>query len=85
MKDRGYVELEPTIAYVDEEKCSGCGICVPLCPFQAIEMNERGRAKIDELLCMGCGVCASSCPSRAIRHRHYEYETIRAEILSILN
>ena len=85
MKDRGYVELEPTIAYVDEEKCSGCGICVPLCPFQAIEMNERGRAKIDELLCMGCGVCASSCPSRAIKHKHYEYETIRAEILSILN
>ncbi|ADB58120.1 CoB--CoM heterodisulfide reductase iron-sulfur subunit A family protein [Archaeoglobus profundus] len=84
MIDRGYIELEPTTAYVDEEKCSGCGICIPLCPFQAIEIDERKRAKIDELLCMGCGVCASSCPSRAIKHRLFESETIRAEILSLL-
>ncbi len=84
MINRGYVELEPTTAYVDKEKCSRCGICIPLCPFQAIETDEEGRAKIDELLCMGCGVCVSSCPSRAIKHKHYEYETIRAEILGML-
>jgi len=87
MINKGYVELEPTTAYVDEEKCSGCGICVPLCPFQAIEIvskNGHAKARINELLCMGCGVCASSCPSRAIRHKHFEDNTIRAEILSLL-
>jgi len=87
MINRGFVELEPTTAYVDEEKCSGCGMCVPVCPFQAIEVvsvNGHVRARIDESLCMGCGVCAASCPSRAIRHRLFESETIRAEILSLL-
>lgn len=87
MIKRGYVELEPAIASVNEEKCSGCGICVPLCPVQAIEMiskNGHVIARIDDSLCMGCGVCASSCPSRAIEHRLFDSETIEAEILSLL-
>ncbi len=87
MINRGYFELEPTTAKIDEEKCSGCGICVPLCPFQAIEMVVRdghAKARINENLCMGCGVCVSSCPSRAISHKLFDTDTIRAEILGLL-
>ena len=87
MINRGYFELEPTTAKIDEEKCSGCGICVPLCPFQAIEIvvrDGRVRARINENLCMGCGVCVSSCPSRAIRHKLFDSDTIKAEILGLL-
>lgn len=87
MTNRGYVELEPATAFVNEEKCSGCGICVPLCPVNAIEIVSRDGhavAKIDDSLCMGCGVCVASCPSRAIKHKLYDSETIEAEILSLL-
>jgi indolepyruvate ferredoxin oxidoreductase alpha subunit len=49
--------------HVDQEQCSGCGICVRFgCP--AIEMADE-RASITEL-CSGCGVCAQLCPQGAI-------------------
>jgi indolepyruvate ferredoxin oxidoreductase alpha subunit len=48
---------------VDDELCTGCGICVQFgCP--AIEM-ENEKARINEL-CSGCRVCAQLCPSGAI-------------------
>ncbi len=84
---RGFVELEPNTAYVIEEKCSGCGICVSVCPFGAIKMVEldgKMRARIDEVMCRGCGICASSCPSSAIGQRLFEYEQIIAEIEGLL-
>ncbi len=85
--ERGEIELEPSVSEVDKEKCSGCGICVPLCPYHAISMvryNGRMRAEINPAMCMGCGVCASSCPSRAIKHNLYTTEQIRAEIRALL-
>jgi heterodisulfide reductase subunit A len=84
---RGEIELEPIISHVIEEKCSGCGICVPLCPYNAIslvEVNGKKRAYINPALCMGCGVCVSACPSKAIKQNMFSSEQILAEIRALL-
>jgi len=54
---------------IDEEKCSGCGKCVDVCPVQAMglvsagdwQKPKRKRARVDEELCLGCGVCVRQC------------------------
>jgi len=65
------LEVEPLIANVNEEVCSGCGICVSICGFNAIETisdeNGKTHAKVNEALCKGCGVCVGACPSGAIQ------------------
>ncbi len=52
-------------AKVDEEKCTGCGSCVEVCPTEAISL-EDGKAVINEDECVECGVCAEECPEGAI-------------------
>jgi len=52
-------------AKINADRCSGCGLCVDLCQFEAITMGEQ-TAMIDSLGCEGCGVCAHFCPEQAI-------------------
>lgn len=79
------IETEPYIAEVIEEKCSGCGICVSVCPYNVIKINkEKKTAEIDEGACMGCGICASACPSRAIIQKQFTDDIINAAIQAIL-
>ncbi|ASA78083.1 indolepyruvate ferredoxin oxidoreductase subunit alpha [Thermococcus sp. 5-4] len=48
---------------VNEEKCTGCKICINAYGCPAIYWDaETGKAKIDELMCWGCGGCAQICP-----------------------
>ena len=80
---QGRVRIAPTLAEVHAEKCSGCGICTPLCPYSAITMMDWGgrpRAIVDITQCKGCGVCVSTCPSAAIVLHGYEEEQIMAQI-----
>ncbi|MFC2073122.1 FAD-dependent oxidoreductase [Chloroflexota bacterium] len=56
-----------SVCIVDKRKCSGCGVCQEVCPFNAIEVAaEEKVAVINEALCKGCGICASSCRSGAL-------------------
>jgi len=50
---------------VDEEKCTGCGLCVKACTFDALEVVDK-LAKVDDEKCTYCGVCISACPTDAI-------------------
>ena len=78
-KDR--VEAGGAISIVDKSKCSGCGMCVEVCPFNAIELDpEEGVAVINEALCKGCGVCASSCRGGVLDIKGFNDE----EILSMI-
>lgn len=54
------------IITIDEEKCDGCGLCVPACHEGAIEIID-GKARLrDEILCDGLGDCLGECPQGAI-------------------
>jgi len=62
---------DPLIAYVDENICSGCGICVEICPYEAREMDtRRGISIVHSALCQGCGACIASCPNNACELRN---------------
>lgn len=63
-------------AIYDTEKCVGCGKCVFICPYEAIEWNPIGTPEIQSEACMGCGACAMVCPHQAIELMGYEYESI---------
>jgi Pyruvate/2-oxoacid:ferredoxin oxidoreductase delta subunit len=55
------------VARVDEERCSGCGQCVKLCPFEAFAPHKKkAKARVDPKKCYGCGVCRSACGRDAI-------------------
>lgn len=63
---------EPEIAHVDEEVCSGCGLCVSICAYKAPELDPKKRvARVNEALCEGCGACAALCPSGAMQHKNF--------------
>jgi len=81
------LEMEGSIANVDEELCSGCKICASVCAYNAIEMQEKdGKnvAKVLEALCKGCGTCGSSCPTKAITMGHFTNEQILAQVRASL-
>jgi len=83
--DAGQIELEPNTAYIEEEACSGCKSCIPLCPYTAILFNEeKAKAEITEALCKGCGVCVAACPSGSIKQNLFEDEEIFSQIEGIL-
>lgn len=66
------LEIDPLIAMVDEDACTGCGICVEVCPYEARTLNERKRiAEVNEALCVGCGACIAACPSNASIHKNF--------------
>lgn len=75
---------ESTVAIVDEDLCSGCGICEGVCPYGAIEMvaveGEEGKrvAKVNAALCEGCGACVSACPSGAMEQKGFKTEQLYA-------
>ena len=69
---RGRVAVEPIVAEVDAAICSGCGDCVPHCPYGAMTLDvARGILNIAEVLCKGCGTCVAACPSGALQQRGF--------------
>lgn len=49
---------------INEEKCTGCGICRPACPIEAIIGEKREPHTIDYAKCNKCGICQEVCPDR---------------------
>jgi ferredoxin len=57
------------VAVVDEELCTGCGVCEAACHFNAISSREVSgdhKAHIHSSACFGCGLCRNSCPVEAL-------------------
>ena len=71
---RGTVELQPFVARVDPDRCTGSGDCVTVCRYEdAITLQtipigggDVQRAVVTPANCVGCGACVSACPHQAI-------------------
>jgi heterodisulfide reductase subunit A len=72
-----------SICEVDEKKCMGCGQCVSVCTYSAIELRETRQGKkavVNPVLCKGDGLCNAKCPTGAIQLKHFTDEEIWAQI-----
>jgi NAD-dependent dihydropyrimidine dehydrogenase PreA subunit len=66
MKKMIYLKNVVTLQF-NKEKCSGCGMCLVVCPHAVFSMNS-GRVQIENRDgCMECGACAMNCPTGALR------------------
>jgi heterodisulfide reductase subunit A len=83
------------VATVIEENCIGCGTCVDVCQFNAIELIEKEigfeditittkKSHVNSALCKGCGTCGANCPNSTIVIKHFGFEQISAMISALL-
>lgn len=82
---KGSVSVDPIVSSVDEDSCIGCGLCVSLCPFAAIEMikvDKKRKARTISASCKACGICASHCPTFAISMGGFTNEQITSQIMA---
>jgi heterodisulfide reductase subunit A len=82
---KDFVTAEGIVCSVNENICSGCGVCELVCPYKAIQVDkEKKVAKVNEALCKGCGSCGAACPSGVISMNHFEDEQILAQIEALM-
>jgi len=60
------------IIKIDENKCNGCGLCIPNCPEGAIQILDGKARLISDLFCDGLGACLGHCPEGAIEFEERE-------------
>jgi len=54
----------------NEEKCTNCGVCVPICPTEALYVDTKSRKILfDAKKCIACELCVKICPPRAMEVR----------------
>jgi NAD-dependent dihydropyrimidine dehydrogenase PreA subunit len=58
--------MERSIITIDQEKCNGCGLCIPNCPEGAIQIIDNKARLVSDLMCDGLGACLGHCPQGAI-------------------
>ena len=84
-------DAEPTIAALNDPLCDGCGICVPVCEYNALEVIDRPDGaigekvvKLNEAMCKGCGGCVAACPSGAMEQKGFKDSQMLAMIEAAL-
>jgi heterodisulfide reductase subunit A len=80
------IRIEPMIAQVTEEICSGCAICIAMCPYGAISRKQQGEkrvAEVDKALCKACGACVAACPSGAMQQAGFKDIQMMAQIAAL--
>lgn len=66
--------MQRTIIKIDEEKCTGCGECIPNCHEGALQIIDGKARLISDLFCDGLGACIGHCPEGAITLEQREAE-----------
>jgi heterodisulfide reductase subunit A len=81
---KGKVTVEAITPIVNPEKCKACGLCVKVCPYNALTLNkDLKRVDIIEAACAGCGTCAAECTFGALTQSHFTDDQIVAQIDAI--
>ncbi len=89
---RGFVELDPFVAEVNLEQCTGTGACVVACPrdgaLQLAEVAVNGKpfkkAQVSPAFCLGCGACVAVCPTNAINIKGWTLKQYEAMVDAIV-
>lgn len=66
--------MKRSIIKIDEEKCTGCELCIPNCPEGAIQIIDGKARLVSDLMCDGLGACLGHCPEGAISVEEREAE-----------
>ncbi len=66
--------MKRKIIKIDEEKCTGCGLCIPNCPEGALRVIDGKVRLVSDLFCDGLGACIGHCPEGAIAIEEREAE-----------
>jgi heterodisulfide reductase subunit A2 len=72
-----------SVCTVNEKMCMGCGACVEVCTYGALELRDTKQGKkvfVNPVLCKGDGLCNTKCPTKAIQLKHYTDEEVLSEI-----
>ena len=78
------IEAEGKVAAVDRALCSGCGACVDVCAYKAIELDGALRvAVVNEATCKGCGTCCATCRAGAIDLKGFRNDQILEAVNAI--
>jgi heterodisulfide reductase subunit A len=84
---RKQFQVSGTVAEVNPLFCSGCGVCLEVCPYSApafvTEGRFAGKASVNPVLCKGCGLCVASCRSGALNLKGFGEDQIMAMINEI--
>jgi heterodisulfide reductase subunit A len=73
----------PTVAKVYRNLCTGCGMCVAVCPYEALTLKE-GKVEVNEVLCEGCGTCAATCLRAAVQVKNLSANQVHEMIIASL-
>ncbi len=80
------LQLDAIKSFVTEN-CDGCALCIDVCPFLAIQIEEYERdgrnvkrIKTDNALCKGCGLCEATCPKGGVFVHGFTNEQLKAQV-----
>ena len=77
------VTVSGSVCEVNENRCMGCGGCMEVCSYGAIEMRTTKQGKkavVNPVLCKGDGLCNSKCPTGAIYLKHFTDQELLSQI-----
>ena len=89
---KSHLETNPMTAKSNPSVCSGCGMCIPVCPYKAIQLTSfadrdhhgnriiRNIASVNSGLCQGCGACTVTCRPGAIDLQGFKNDQILEEV-----
>jgi len=84
------MELDAIKSFVTE-KCDGCALCLDVCPYRAIKLEEyerdgatHKRIVTDSALCKGCGLCQATCPKEGVYVHGFTLGQLKAQVHSAL-
>ena len=66
--------MKREIIKIDDEKCDGCGICIPECHEGALQIIDEKAVLVSDLMCDGLGACIGHCPQEALTIEEREAE-----------